>query len=458
MRIGRLIVLAFVVVGLGAYILVFERHQPTTDERKEQVDKVFAGFDQAKAKKVVVTNSHGTFEFVKDKDAWALKAPLADQANQGAISSLLFSISGLKADRTFKVAEVKLSDFGLDKPPLRVTVEDEAGKSYTLKLGGDLPLGNQRPAMTTGESVYLVNKYIGNDLDKDLAGWRSDELAQVFAGDVASVTVASPAGQLVLAHAGTVWTIGAPAADLADRDRADGLIGDISGARIKEFVDSAPDLKALGLEPRRFGVTIVKRDAKAAPIALDFGDERDAKDGKQVACRRGERVFWVDGKTVSRLGVPWQEWRSKQLVSFDSWTADRLEIGAGASNASLERKDGIWKAGSAEVDADAVNRRLTGLADLGVKAFDQPKPSGAPIGHVKLSGEGGVSVDATFYAGTPDALAVVAGRTGALSVDAVKVQEILADPASLAKPKPTPVPTAKAAAPTKPAPAAPAKK
>jgi hypothetical protein len=69
-----------------------------------------------------------------------------------------------------------------------------------------------------------------------------------------------------------------------------------------------------------------------------------------------------------------------------------------------------------------------------------------------------VSVDATFYAGTPDALAVVAGRTGALSVDAVKVQEILADTASLAKPKPTPVPTAKAAAPTKPAPAAPAKK
>jgi hypothetical protein len=446
MRIGRLIALTLVVVGLGAYILLYERHQPTTDERKEQADRLFVGFDQAKAKKVVVTNSHGTFELVKNKDTWALKAPLADQANQGAVSSLLFSISGLKAERTFKATEVKLSDFGLDKPPLRVSVEDEAGKSYTLKLGGELPLGNQRAAMITGESVYLVNKYIGNDLDKDLAAWRSDELAQVYAGDVASVTVASPAGQLVLAHAGTVWTISAPAADLADRDRADGFIGDISGARIKEFVDSAPDLKALGLEPRRFGVTIVKRDAKAAPIVLDFGNERDAKDGKQVACRRGERVFWVDGKTVSRLGVPWQEWRSTQLVSFDSWTADKLEIGAGTSKASLDRKDGIWKAGAAEVDADAVSRRLTGLADLRVKAFDQPKPSGAPIGRIKLSCEGGVSVDATFYAGTPDALAVVAGRTGALSVDAAKIKEILADPASLAKPKPTPTPTAKPAA------------
>ena len=452
MRIGRLIALAFVVVGLGAYILLYERHQPTTDERKEQADKIFAGFDQAKAKKILITNSHGTFELVKEKDAWALRKPLADRANEGAVSSLLFSVSGLKAERTLKAAEVKLSEFGLDKPPLRVTIEDEAGKSFSLKLGDDLPLGNQRAAVTTGENVYLVNKYIGNDLGKDLAGWRSDELAQVYAGDVASVTVASPAGQMVLAHAGTVWTISAPAADLADRERADGLVGDISGARIKEFIDAEPDLKALGLEPRRFGVTIVKRDAKAAPIALDFGNEREAKDGKQVACRRGERVFWVDGKAVSRLGAPWQEWRSQQLVAFDSWTADRLEIEAGASKAALERKDGVWKAGAAEVDAGAVSRRLSALSDLKVKAFDQPKPPGAAIGRVKLSGEGGVSVEVAFYAGTPDALAVVAGRTGALAVDAAKVQEIMADPASLAKPKPTPAPTAKAAAPTKSAP------
>ncbi|MBZ5587719.1 MAG: DUF4340 domain-containing protein [Acidobacteriia bacterium] len=445
MRIGRLIALAFVVVGLGTYILLYERHKPTTDELKEQADKLFVGFDQAKAKKVVVTNPHGTFELVKDKDTWRLKAPLADQANQGAVSSLLFSMSGVKAERAFKAAEAKLSDFGLDKPPLRVTVEDDAGTAYTLKLGSELPLGNQRAAMTTGEKVYLVSKYVASDLEKDLAGWRSDELAQVYAGDVASVTVASASGQLVLAHAGTVWTISAPAADLADRERADGLIGDLSGARIKEFVDTAPDLKALGLEPRRFGVTIVKRDAKAAPIALDFGNERDAKDGKQVACKRGERVFWVDGKTVSRLGVPWQEWRSNQLVSFDSWTVDKLEIEAGASKAALERKDGIWKAGATEVDADAVSRRLNTLSDLKVRAFDQPKPSGAPQGRLKLSGEGGVSVETAFYAGTPDALAVVAGRTGALAVDAAQVREVLTDPASLAKPKLVPTPTAKPA-------------
>ncbi len=170
MRTGRLILLALVVVGLGAYIGLVERHEPTTDQLKEREGKLFAGLDQAKVRKVVVTNPHGRFELVKDKDAWSLKAPLADQANQGAVSSLLFSLTGLKAERTFAGKDVKLAEYGLDKPPLEVTVEDDAGKSYTLKLGTELPLGNLRAAETGDGNVYLVSKYVASDLDKDLAG------------------------------------------------------------------------------------------------------------------------------------------------------------------------------------------------------------------------------------------------------------------------------------------------
>src|SRR5512136_261703 len=369
MRIGRLVLLALVV------LVLVERKAPTTDELKEQEGKVFTGFDQAKARRLMITNSHGRFELVKEKDAWTLKAPLADQANQGSVSSLLYSLGSLKADRTFKAGEVKLSDYGLDKPPFSVAVEDYAGKTYSLKLGAEMPLGNSRAALTTSGTVCLVNKFVASDLDKDLAGWRSDELAQVYSTDVASLTVASPSGQVTLAHTASAWTITSPEPDLADRDRAEGVLTDISGARIKEFLDTAPDLKALGLEPRRLGMTIVRRGANAAPVTLDFGAERDAKDGKQVACKRGERVFWVDAKAASRLAGTWQEWRSKKLVQFDSWTVDKLEIEAGSSKAMLERKDGNWKAGATEVDGDAVSQRLETLADLQVTSFDRPKPS-----------------------------------------------------------------------------------
>src|SRR5512136_2715071 len=204
MRIGRLVLLALVV------LVLVERKAPTTDELKEQEGKVFTGFDQAKARRLMITNSHGRFELVKEKDLWTLKAPLADQANQGSVSSLLYSLGSLKAERTFKAGEVKLAEYGLDKPPLAATVEDDTGKSYTLKLGSEMPLGNARAALMASGSVCLVSKFVASDLDKDLAGWRSDELAQVYSTDVASLTVASPGGQVALAHTGSLWTITAP--------------------------------------------------------------------------------------------------------------------------------------------------------------------------------------------------------------------------------------------------------
>ncbi|MGZ6132077.1 MAG: DUF4340 domain-containing protein, partial [Myxococcaceae bacterium] len=239
---------------------------------------------------------------------------------------------------------------------------------------------------------------------------------------------------------------------LADRDRAEAVIGDISGALIKEFVDSVPELKRLGLEPPRQTVTIVRRGADAAPLVLAFGNERDAKDGKQVACRRGERVVWVEAKTGGRLAGPWQEWRAKKLVQLDAWAANKVELDAGSSKAVLESKDGVWKVGTTEVDADPVSQRLSTLAEFEVKEFDRPRPTGAPLGRIKVSGEG-FTVEASFYPGASaaEAVALVAGRTGGLAVDGARVKELLADPAALARPKPMPTPVAtpvKASAPT----------
>ena len=189
MRISRLIVLALVVLGVGAYIFFVERHRPTTDEAKEQEGKVFAGFDQAKARRLVIINSHGRFELAKEKDTWNLTAPIADEANQGAVSGVLYALAGLKSERTLDAKGLKLAEYGLDKPALRVTVTDEAGKSYALELGAPLPLGDNRAALAGGDKVHFVSKYTATDLEKDLAGWRSDQLAQVYSADVASLTV-----------------------------------------------------------------------------------------------------------------------------------------------------------------------------------------------------------------------------------------------------------------------------
>ncbi len=441
MRAGRLIALLAVVLALGAYIYFVERHGPTTDELKQRQDKLFPTMDQAKVQRIVITNPKGRFELKKESDVWRLVAPIADEANGGAVTSLLSSLAGLKADRTLAAKDVKLADYGLEKPEMAVAFADDKGVESKLALGAEMPLGSTRAAQTGKDSVFVVNKYIASDIEKDLAGWRSTQLAQVYSTDVASLTVKDAAGRVALAQAAGVWTLTEPIADLAEREKADGVLSDLSAAQIKEFVDAPGDLKALGLEPPQLEITVVRKDNKP-PVQLAFGSERDKDGSKQRACKRGDRVYWVEATAAGKATTAIAEWRSKKLVRLDTWAASTLDLEAGKDKASLERKDGIWKAGNVEVDADAVSRRLNTVGDLTVAAFDRPKPTGAANGHVKIAVEDGAAVEATFYAGGTDAeaIAVVPGRAGALAVDGAKVKELLADVPSLVKPKPTPTP------------------
>lgn len=449
MRLSRLILLAVVVLGLGAFIFFFERHEPTTDEARDRVDKLFATLDQSKVKRVVVQNPQGVFEILKEKETWKLVKPLADEANAGAVTSLLGSLASLKAERTFKASEVKLADYGLASPSLQVSVTDEAGKTCTLKLGNDLPLGSQRAAMTDGSAVYIVNKVVASDVEKGLSGWRSDQLVQVAAGEVAALTITHSGQRVALSHTGNLWRLTDPVADLADRERAEGLLADLGGARIKEFVDTPPPLRELGLDPRGLDLTVVRRGENAAPIQLDFGTRR-TKDGvEQIACKRGDRVLWVEAKGIEKATANLADWRARKLVAVESWDQDKLEIEAGGSKAVMERKDGEWKAGSTDLDFNTVNSRLVLLGELQVQAFDQPTPTGVARGRVKVVSSAGTESEATFFPGAVagQALAVVKGRTGAMIVEETKVKELLADPAALVRPTPTAAPATPAPTP-----------
>lgn len=438
MRLGRLIALALVVFGLFAFIWFYERKKPTTEELKEREGKLFPAMETDKVQTLRIRNTHGEFAFKKEGDSWQLTRPVQDQANQWAVSGLLSQLASLKAERTLPRSEVKLADYGLDKPERWVEASDTTGRTFKVSFGSELPLGNTVAALTDGSQVLLVSKWVLSDLDKDLDGFRSNELLSFLSSDVNAVTVVGPAGRWAAARAGHSWQLTEPVADLADREEVEGVLSDLSGARIKEFLDEGADVAALGLQAPRFTVTLVRKEG--SPLTLAFGLERDKEGSKQVACRRGERVFWVDASATGHLAKEPAAFRSAKLLQFSSWQVDKLEIQRGKAKVTVERKEGIWRSDRGEVDSGPVFSRLNTLSELKVLAFDQPEPGGEPVGSVHLVGQEGLSVTASFYpaAKPEEILAVVQGRPKALAVDRAKVEEVLSGVEELAKPKPTP--------------------
>jgi len=51
MRPGRLLAFTLLVAAVAAFVWFVERKQPTTDERRERADRLFATFEQEQARR-----------------------------------------------------------------------------------------------------------------------------------------------------------------------------------------------------------------------------------------------------------------------------------------------------------------------------------------------------------------------------------------------------------------------
>ncbi len=460
MRTGRLVILAALVLALGAFIALWERHQPTTEEATKSADKVFGALDRAEVKAVEVHNPHGDFRLAKQGDDWQLTAPVAYPADQATVGSLLSAVLDLKVDRRLAVGEVKDADYGLDKPPMSVVLETTDGARHLLAVGTEAALGGDRAVRRDSGAILMVPGWFTSDLDKDLDAWRSHDLVDVAADQLASIQVATPEDRLHLVREDRQWRMMEPLSDLADRDQVRDLVSDLNAVKVDEFLPADAALGPLGLEHPRYRITLVRTSGKE-PVELEMGATRQEKDATQVACRRdGRDLFWVSDRAETRLAKAPVLWRAHTAYPFDTWDAEGLTVKAGGTDVAVERAEGTWTlAGGGEAAQGAVSARLADLSRLAVTAFDLAVPAGEPAGRItlKLAGEAaggdnktaaGQTVEYAFWepmAEGDKAVLTVSGRPGAMAADAAAVKALLADPAALRTPPATPTPEPAAA-------------
>jgi hypothetical protein len=445
MRNRNLIILALIVVALGAYIYFHERHLPTTGERRDKADTLFPDLERDEVAGLEIRNTHGTFRIVKRGERWHLVEPIEFPADESSVSSLLGSLESLKAERTLTEDDVDPKSYGLDAPSITVKASTADGSTSSLEVGDEAALGSNRAVRRNGESsVNLVSGWFVRDLDKPLDGWRSRDVVEITDDDVASLTVLAGTNRIQLVRQAESWHLLEPLDDIADQDHVRNLIADLDALRVEEFLDDPPPAAELGLEPPAYQVTIL-RSADGDPIKLEFGSHRELDGRTQIACRRNaEDPFWVDNRAAIRLAKAPVRWRSTKVAAFDTWDAERLTITAGGRSASLERKEGMWTApDGGEVDYGSVQDRLAALAALEAVDFDLIEPATPPAGTVELEleapGDDAEPRRLTFSFHRPLvegglALVRVSGRPTVMSVAASQVEQILADPEALVRP------------------------
>lgn len=436
MRGRNLLLLAAVVVILGGYILLFERHQPTSDEARRSADRVFPGLAPEEGESVAIAGSRGRLRLERSDRVWQIVEPIEYPADAGTVDALLRSLVDLRSERRLAPGEVDLAAYALDEPGLTVVMTTASGVEHRLQVGDEAALGSLR-AVTTGDGVVrMCPSFFATDLDQGLDHWRDRDVVDLFADQVASVELVEGEDRVAIVSSGGRWRLLQPVDDLADRDHVQALISDLNALRVEAFPD--PDLGPadLGLQPPGARITVVRRDDDE-PLVLELGDEREVDGTTRVACRRnGSDLLWVDNRLKTSLDRAPVRWRSRRVFPFDTWNVDGLTIAHGEVFVDLERSDGTWRDPSGgEVDGGEVLDRLSGLAELEGIAFDLISPEAAPATTLTVelgSRDGGVPEPVTFGVYPPltpggDAVVEVTGRPSAMGVTASAVDAIVAD-------------------------------
>ncbi|MBE3574236.1 MAG: DUF4340 domain-containing protein [Firmicutes bacterium] len=185
---------------------------------------------------------------------WRLVKPVDARADETVVGSLLSTFTDLKASD--KVAEKagNLAQYGLNAPQRSLTLRLRSGKTYTLLVGGQSPLGTDYYVMLKGSSpVYTLP---GSDLDvwpKDTAGLRDHRVVMANADQVTALDVTYNGRRLVMSKGKDgVWVVKEPyPGKKPSSTDVQSLLWDLTWLNADGFVNdhpSAADLHRYGLD------------------------------------------------------------------------------------------------------------------------------------------------------------------------------------------------------------------
>jgi hypothetical protein len=442
----KLLVLTAVFLALLAFVVFFERKQPTSDERAKAAKRLVDFKADDVASLTLERPDLPKVELVrKDKGRWTVTNAPASPADGFAADALVSDLGRLEV-----VGETRTGfdpkEFGLDAPKAKVTVAFLDKSTKVIAFGAAIP-GTDAVAAAAGPLFGAVKFAPLAGLTKPVDEYRSKQLFDVAVQDITRVSVSRGPNTVVVSRPAAApggvpgaWRLEKPVADLASESFVDRLLGDLAGARIFEY-PSLPeaDLPRVGLAPPVATVALEKGTEKVATIA--FGAQKAEGAGGRMYAKEGGLVLVIDDRVREDLDKELSAYRESRVAPVDTFTLRRVSFSADDLHAGADKVDGQWRSSGRSVTAlhaeglAAVLGRAEGRGFVPAKA-GKAAPEKA-LATVELAGEAeGTARTATFYpapAGSaPGLVAVqVTGRPERLLVEKTVLDEIRREAAAL---------------------------
>ena len=377
MRTSTTLILATIVVGVGAFIYFGERHAPSTTE-VAATSHLLATASPEETVEIQLRDATGRTELSRGtpEKPWRIVRPYRDRADPAAASALFSLATTLEVvERLESTYEVQGID-PFDAASREIVLEDESGDPLVhVQIGKPAALANTvyaRNKLSDSDGIAIVRSPHLSVLSKSSTSFRDPRLLHVTADEVTTLRIRTATGGLTLdrlspASGSTkaAWQITEPLDTAAEPGSVDAIVSALTTARVKAHV---PSSEATAVAPASFEeptatVTVVagtidKTTIKLLEVAPDT-----------VLATTSERrpvVFEVSPSVLSAVLARPQQLRSITLATINTETLVGLDYALGEDLPITLRRTSTsaWMYGTAEKPIDANSDRIADLVEI----------------------------------------------------------------------------------------------
>lgn len=276
--------------------------------------------DEQRVSRIAASGAFGDISIVREDGRYMLESPIADEADQDAVSDLIAELDDLSV-LEFIDDPIEESSTGLAPPHLVVTLEVVDHDPIVLRFGSVEDEAEEEGGryLALGDRSYSVRTDLLNLIDRPVTDWQSTAWSRLEPFEVDTAVIRQGGEVLTLERRGAEWLReGNP----------------IAYADVAEFLDVVSDLGTAGVLPH----TVLEEGAEAEieiELAGDSTTDRltlvRAPGGEFLALREGRDVgLSVAGDEVAKLSSAVADVRSSAVQDEDSFPAGESSETAGS--------------------------------------------------------------------------------------------------------------------------------
>jgi hypothetical protein len=366
------IIWVVILLLLGGFTYYYEYViEKEKKEAEEKAKKVFQ-FEIHQIQELKLTQKGKTIRCIKGEgDTWNLTEPVKALADESVVMSVL---NGLAAAEIERVLSEKIDDpatFGFDKPEYDIKFKSK-DNTYHLLLGKKNPTDYFYYAKDADqEKLILIPYSISYNINKDLFQFRDKTVLKANIKETSALEIESSGKVVRLAKQEKgEWKILQPKAVNAGKDEVDKYITSISVLRVKKFMEKdESDFSKTGLDSPSLKIRLTVGKAKTVKTLLIGKKDKDIYYAQRGS---GEEVFQLAALDVDNLKYKLDDFRRKQIFSFDKENVQAIELQYSGHTLLLKKSKEDWTLEKPEPGPAKnlfISELLSDILDLRVEEF-----------------------------------------------------------------------------------------